>query len=253
MSKESLEQYKKKLPDLPANLKTPRHVAIVMDGNGRWATKRGLSVDSGHQAGAEALRKVLYIMGKWHIKYLTVFAFSTENWGRKQQEIDALMTLMAYYLENYLDDLIKNNVRLKIIGDLSKLDKSLQEKIRKAVEKTAKNYKSTFLVALNYGARQEILRAAKQLAKDYKAGKIDISSTTEAYFSSLLYTADVPDPDLFIRSSGEYRMSNFLLWQNAYTELFFTSTLWPDFSHKELLEAIESYNKRERRYGKRFL
>lgn len=251
MSKVSFEEYKKTLPDLPLGLKIPEHLAIVMDGNGRWAKEKGLPVEMGHQAGAKALRKMLYVIEKWSIKYLTVFAFSTENWKRERKEVEALMALMKYYLENYLPDLVEKKVRLKVIGNVSQLDSALQEKIKYAEIKTKEDYKSTLVVALNYGARQEILMAAKKLAKEYKEKKIDLPAINEEDFSALLYTAEIPDPDLFIRSSGEFRMSNFLLWQNAYAELFFTSTLWPDFSHEDLLEAIKSYNKRERRYGER--
>ncbi len=250
MSK-TLQDYRKEIPELEIGLNVPKHIAIVMDGNGRWAKKQDLSVIEGHKAGAEALRKLLCVVEKWNIKYLTVFAFSTENWHREKSEVEALMALIKYHLEDCLEDLLENNIRFKVIGDISKIDLGLQEKIKEIVEKTKNNSRATLIVALNYGARQEILMAAQKLVDKMKQEEYEGKNITEKDFSALLYTANIPDPDLFIRSSGECRMSNFLLWQSAYTELFFTPTLWPDFDYTDLLKALKSYNKRERRYGKR--
>lgn len=229
--------------------KMPEHVAIILDGNGRWAKKRMLPRNVGHAQGSKAVEQICEDAHDLGIKYLTVYAFSTENWKRPKEEVDALMKLLDKYLKNCIERSNKNNMRVRVLGDISALDEGLQKKIVELEEKSKNNTGLNFQVALNYGSRDEILRAVKKVAADCKEGKISIEDIDEMYFEKGLDTADIPDPDLLIRTSGEQRLSNFLLWQLAYSEFYFTDVLWPDFNKKELIKAIEHYNKRDRRFG----
>ena len=227
----------------------PTHIAIVMDGNGRWAKKRGLPRTAGHAVGSETFRKIANYAKSIGLKYLTVYAFSTENWKRSEEEINAIMTLLEKYLREAIRDMDKNRVRFCFFGDLSRLSPELQQEARETVERS-KNYEGVQVnFCLNYGARDEIVRAAKAFAQKCADGEAKPEDLTEEGFSDLLYSAGVPDPDLIIRPSGEVRTSNFLLWQSAYSEYYFCDTLWPDFTEKDLEKAIESYNHRNRRYG----
>ena len=228
----------------------PSHIAIIMDGNGRWAKKRFLNKRAGHKAGAEALRKLSRECEKIGIKHLTVYAFSTENWKRSEDEVSSLMDLLKNYIQQYIDDVDKHNMRLTVIGDCSLLDKELNEKII-FLEETTKNKTGLRLnIALNYGSRDEIVRATKKLCQEVKQG-LDIESIDEKMFSEFLDTRGIPEPELLIRTSGELRISNFLLWQLAYTEFFFSDRLWPDFTINDLLEAVATYQSRDRRFGGR--
>lgn len=225
------------------------HIAIIMDGNGRWAKNRGLPKALGHKYGAEAARKVVIACLKRKIPYLTLYTFSSENRNRNKEEVSDLMKLLKYYLSNELSMLIKYGVKLKVIGDLSLLPEDIVELINQCEEKTSNNSKLYLQLALSYGAREEIINAQKKLFSDLLCGKIKMQDVDSDLFENYLYTAKVPDPDLFIRTSGEYRVSNFLLWQIAYTEFYFSKVLWPDFSARHLDRAIVNYLKRERRYG----
>ena len=227
----------------------PEHIAIIMDGNGRWAHKRGLPRSFGHRQGAEALRRIVKAAGDLGVKYLTVYAFSTENWSRPEDEITALMGLISEYISKYGEMFVKNNIRVRVIGDTEKLDANASVKVSELISKTEANTGLNFTIAWNYGGRSEIIRAVKKIAFACKESGLDIQAVDEKVFSDNLYTAGTPDPDLLIRTSGEMRISNFLLWQAAYSEFFITDTLWPDFKKKDLLEAIESYSKRQRRFG----
>lgn len=230
------------------NINYPEHVAIIMDGNGRWAKKRFLPRIAGHKAGVESLRKIIEETGDLGIKYLTVYAFSTENWKRPEEEVSGLMSLLVTYIENELSNLHNNGVRLRILGDITALPSLVRKKVEMALEKTAGNTKLTLNIALNYGGRDEIIRAIKNMYDDIESNKsIDI---TEELFSDYLYTKDIPDPDFVIRTSGEIRISNFLLWQIAYSEMYFTDVLWPDFSIKEYHKALDVFKKRSRRFGR---
>ena len=227
----------------------PTHIAIIMDGNGRWAKKRGLPRTAGHKVGAEAFRTIANYAKSIGLRYLTVYAFSTENWKRSEEEVDAIMDLLARYLREAIRDMDKNRVRFCFFGDLSRLSPQLQQEAREAVERS-KGYEGVQVnFCLNYGARDEILRAARTFAQACAEGRAKPEDLTEAGFSNLLYSAGVPDPDLIIRPSGEIRTSNFLLWQSAYSEYYFTDTLWPDFSPADLDRAIDAYQHRSRRYG----
>jgi len=228
----------------------PAHIAIIMDGNGRWARERGSHRIFGHQNGITAVTEAVEGTGELGIKYLTLYAFSKENWCRPQEEIDALMQLMVSTINSETETLIKNNVRLKVIGDLNSLPGYIVEKLREVIERTRKNDGLNLIVALSYGARWEIADAARRLAEDVISGNIPKEKIDENLFSSYLATKGIPDPELLIRTSGEYRLSNFLLWQMAYTEMYFTPTLWPDFRKEHLYEAIINFQKRERRFGK---
>jgi undecaprenyl diphosphate synthase len=237
-------------PSPAANLQPlPRHIAIIMDGNGRWAKSRGLPRTAGHKKGADALKRVLDACRDARIEYLTVYAFSSENWKRPDEEIKDLMQLLRHYLKNELPELHKNNIRLRFIGDFSKLDADIQTGMRDAMQLTEKNTAFNFTVALSYGARQEIVRAMRKLAADVKAGKTAPESIDENTVAGALDTHDLPEPDLLIRTGGEHRISNFLLWQSAYTEFYFTPALWPDFDVAHFNDALAEYAKRERRYG----
>lgn len=227
----------------------PKHVAIILDGNGRWAKKRGLPRNAGHMQGSKVVEKICKEAYNMGIEYLTVYAFSTENWARPKEEVTALMKLLNTYLKDCLKTSKKNNMRVHVIGDIEPLQKELKEKIIELEEVSKNNTGLNFQVALNYGSRDEILRAVKSMMSDYNENKLTIDDIDETCFSSYLDTKDIPDPDLLIRTSGEQRLSNYLLWQLAYTEFYFTDTLWPDFNKGELKKAIEYYNNRERRYG----
>lgn len=229
----------------------PRHVAIIMDGNGRWAAKRGLPRVAGHRAGAEAVRATLKAAAKAGIEVLTLYAFSSENWRRSDEEVSDLKGLLGYYLEKELDELTREGVKLRLIGDLSAFGAQLVERLERAVERTAANERLTLVIALNYGARGEIARAARQLAVKVGTGEIEPTAIDETMVGSELMTADLPELDLMIRTSGEKRLSNFLLWQSAYAELIFVDTLWPDFGEEALTLALDEYAGRQRRFGGR--
>lgn len=227
-----------------------RHIAIIMDGNGRWAKKRGMPRTFGHKKGAENVVKITRAMKESGVKYLTLYAFSTENWQRSKDEVDALMQLLNEYLDKELKEIMDNNVRIVFIGERYMLSDSIQAKMTFLEKESEKNTDLTLCIALSYGSRQEILSAVKKIAVKVKEGSMDISQITQDAFSEELYTKEIPDPDVLIRTSGEQRISNYLLWQSAYTELFFTNTLWPDFGKDELWDIINKFNQRERRYGK---
>jgi len=229
----------------------PRHVAIIMDGNGRWATKRGLPRVAGHRAGAEAVRTTLKAAAKAGVEVLTLYAFSSENWRRSEEEVSDLKGLLGYYLERELDELDRQGVRLQLIGDHQAFGPQLVERLERAVKRTAANDRLTLVVALSYGARSEITSAARKLADRAKAGDLDPSAIDETLCASQLTTAGLPELDLMIRTSGEKRLSNFLLWQAAYAELIFTDTLWPDFNEDALKAALEEFAGRQRRFGGR--
>ena len=227
----------------------PQHIAIIMDGNGRWAQKHALGRIVGHQKGAEAVRSTVTTCREIGIKYLTLYAFSVENWIRPAQEVEALMSLLQTYLRTELKEMLDQGICLTTIGNIEALKGPIKETLLEAMEMTAHNKGMVLNLALSYGGRDEIIMAVKGLIRDIGNGKIKDENVTKALFSSYLYTAGLPDPDLLIRTSGEYRLSNFLLWQMAYTEFYFTDVLWPDFGRDDLLEAIVSYQRRERRYG----
>ena len=227
----------------------PRHVAIIMDGNGRWATSRGLPRIAGHRQGAKVVRPIVEAAAEAGVEYLTMFAFSAENWMRPADEVDELMGLLKLYLRSQIADLHQNGVRLRVIGDRSKLSKDINELITHAETLTDDNKRITLFMALNYGSRQEIAQAVRKIAGDVQAGTTSLDAIDEATISAALYTAGAPDPDLLIRTSGEKRISNFLLWQFAYTEMVFVDTLWPDFSATEFANALQEYQRRDRRFG----
>jgi undecaprenyl diphosphate synthase len=229
----------------------PRHVAIIMDGNGRWAAKRGLPRAAGHRAGAEAVRKTLQAAAKAGVEVLTLYAFSSENWRRSEEEVTDLKGLLGYYVEKELDTLHREGVRLKLIGDPTAFGPQLMERLDRAVERTAGNNRLTLVVALNYGARTEIAAAARKLAKEAAAGKRDANAIDEQAVADALDTAGLPELDLLIRTSGEVRLSNFLLWQAAYAELLFVDTLWPDFDEAAFQAALDQFTGRQRRFGGR--
>jgi len=229
----------------------PRHVAIIMDGNGRWAQKKGLPRSVGHKRGAEAVREAIEGAVEAGVNYLTLYAFSAENWNRPADEVTDLMGLLKLYLSKEIKSLHKEGIRLCVIGDKSRLSPDILSRIDKAEQLTLQNTRLTLVIALSYGAREEILQAVQKLAQAAKEGAIDPADIDEETFSSALYTHDIPDPDLIIRTSGEQRLSNFLLWQCAYTEFLFVDTLWPDFDKAEFASAVDAYCLRERRYGVR--
>ena len=233
---------KKKSPEFD---KVPTHVAIIMDGNGRWATEKGLPRVSGHRAGTENLREVIEAAAEFGIQYLTIFAFSTENWTRPPEEVQGLMRIFRTMLDRELKNLHENGVQLRHLGCLDKIDQVLQEKVEEAIELTKDNQTLVLNVAFNYGGRDEILRAVKRMLAD----GLDPDAVDEKTFDDYLYTSQSPDPDLIIRTSGEFRLSNFLIWQGAYSEWLFTPTYWPDFGREDLLNALTAFNQRERRYG----
>lgn len=227
----------------------PQHIAIIMDGNGRWAKKRGLPRNAGHAAGAETFRKIASYCRTLGVKYLTVYAFSTENWRRSEEEIGGIMKLLYNYLQEALRDMEKHQVRLKFFGDLSRLSPDLK-KLCLDAEQRSQNFTDVQVnFCFNYGGRDEIVNAAKRFAQDVASGLKDPATLTEDMFSGYLYSANIPDPELIIRPSGEMRISNFLLWQSAYSEFVYMDVLWPDFTPKDLDEAIEQYHRRSRRFG----
>lgn len=227
----------------------PRHVAVIMDGNGRWAMARGLPRTAGHRKGVESVRHVIEGARELGIEYLTLFGFSSENWRRPEGEVLDLMHLLRFYLRSEIAELHRNGIRLKVIGDRARLSRDIQTMIGNAEELTAGNKALHLTIALSYGGRQEIVGAALRLAEDVKAGRVDPAGIGEEAFGGYLLTADLPDPDLLVRSSGEKRISNFLLWQCAYTEMVFVDTLWPDFTKRDLENAIEEFHRRVRRFG----
>ena len=226
----------------------PRHIAIILDGNGRWAKKRGLPRTAGHAVGAETFRKIATYCKDIGVEYLTVYAFSTENWRRPENEVSTIMKLLGKYLQEAIDTMERDHIRMKVLGDLEGLSPELREMVAKTDEISHHYEGFQANICLNYGGRDEILHAARRYAEDYAAGKIE-GALTEAGFASYLYSAGIPDPDLLIRPGGEVRISNFLLWQCAYAEFYFTDVLWPDFTPAELDKAIAVFNSRDRRYG----
>lgn len=230
--------------------KLPKHLAVIMDGNGRWAKQQGMARVFGHQNGVKAVRETSEASAELGIKYLTLYAFSTENWKRPAFEVNALMRLLVDTLSKEVQTLNENNIKLKAIGDLTKLPKNSYKALMKGIEDTKTNDRMTLTLALNYSSRWEILEAAKGLAKDAKNGNISVDDIDKKLFESYLTTSDYPDPELMIRTSGEHRISNYLLWQMAYTELYFTDVFWPDFRKQHLYEALIDYQSRERRFGK---
>ena len=227
----------------------PRHIAIIMDGNGRWAKQHALGRIRGHKKGAQAVRTSVTACREIGIQYLTLFAFSSENWGRPNEEISALMSLLEDYLDAETPTLQKQEIRLTTIGDIDRLYPQVKEKLQHVKKLTERNDKMVLNLALSYGSRDEIIFALKKMVADSQEGKLDVNAIDKDTVGSYLYTHNMPDPDLLIRTSGEYRISNFLLWQMAYTELYFTDVLWPDFNKETLLKAISVYQKRERRFG----
>ena len=227
----------------------PRHVAVIMDGNGRWAERRGLDRVQGHRAGIEAVRATVRAAHELGVRFLTLYAFSTENWSRPKGEVDALMGLLEHYLDAELDELDRNGIRLRAIGRLDRLPEVARAKLEAALERTRDNSEMTVVFALSYGGRTEIADAARKLARDVEQGKLDPEQIDEKTFGAYLYDPEIPDPDLLIRTGGEARVSNFLLWQIAYTELHVTEVMWPEFRKSHLVEAIYAFQQRERRYG----
>lgn len=237
---------------IPSNIKMesiPKHIAIIMDGNGRWATERMLPRNLGHRAGVEALRDVIKTASNIGIKYLTLYAFSTENWKRPASEVSLLMKLLVEYLRKEIAELHDNNVKINVIGDILKLPAEAIEEIEKALQKTRNNEGLVVNIALNYGGRSELVHALKNITLKAKNNEIEIDDIDEDLIGSFLYTKDIPDPELMIRTSGEIRLSNFLLWQCAYSEFYFTDIYWPDFRGEDLLMAIADYQNRKRRFG----
>jgi undecaprenyl diphosphate synthase len=228
----------------------PAHVAIIMDGNGRWARQRGLDRIFGHREGVNAVREIIECAAELGIKYLTLYAFSKENWSRPDDEITGLMGIMVQSLNNETDTLIKNNIRLKVIGDVDSLAEDVKTRLFETIKLTSATTGLTLVIAISYSSRWEITDAARRLASDVISGKLEIMAIEESEFEKYLSTCGIPDPELMIRTSGELRVSNFLLWQLAYTELYFTETLWPDFGKEEFYKAITEFQKRERRFGK---
>lgn len=228
----------------------PKHIAVIMDGNGRWAKKKGNQRIFGHKNGVKAVHDSVEGAAELGIKFLTLYAFSTENWNRPKQEVDALMSLLIATINSETDTLIKNNIRLLTIGNIDGLPKKVRENLNELINKTSQNTGLSLVLALNYSARWEIVNAVKEIIKENNNTSIDINSIDNEFFEGFLNTKNIPDPDLLIRTSGEYRISNFLIWQIAYSELYFTETLWPDFRRENLHEAIIDYQKRERRFGK---
>ena len=227
----------------------PQHVAIILDGNGRWAKSKGMPRNYGHIEGAKTVEKICEEAWKMGIKYLTVYAFSTENWKRPKEEVDALMKLLRNYMKNCLKTASKNNMVVRVIGDKTGLDEDIREKIEELEKVSSTNTGLHFQIAINYGSRDEIVRSVRKVMEDVKAGKIEADQMDEAMFDSYLDTAGIPSPDLLIRTSGEQRLSNFLMWQLAYTEFYFTEVPWPAFTKDDLEKAIEKYNSRDRRFG----
>ena len=227
----------------------PQHIAIILDGNGRWAKKKGMPRNYGHTQGSKNVERICEDAYKMGVKYLTVYAFSTENWKRPKDEVDALMNLLRNYMKTCLKTAEKNRMRVRVIGDKTALDDDIRRRIAELEEATKNNDGLCFQIALNYGSRDEMIRAMKKMSADCANGKVNPEEITEELFESYLDTHDIPDPDLMIRTSGEQRLSNYLLWQLAYSEFYFTDVLWPDFTKEDLTKAIEYYNGRDRRFG----
>jgi undecaprenyl diphosphate synthase len=241
------------LQELPADLereRLPRHVAVIMDGNGRWAKQRGLPRIMGHRRGVDALKDILRCCKDWGIQALTAYAFSTENWGRPTEEVDFLMALFERVLRQELREMMEEDVQIRFVGNLNALPRSLQKEIQYSMEQTRQNRSIQFTVATNYGGRQEIIQACRSIATQVQQGLLQPDEIDEALFEHHLYTAGISDLDLMIRTSGEMRISNFLLWQVAYAELYVTETLWPDFNRTEFHQALSAYQRRDRRFGK---
>jgi undecaprenyl diphosphate synthase len=232
-----------------AKISLPRHVAIIMDGNGRWAKQRSLPRVEGHRQGAESARTIIRTSGELGIKYLTLYAFSAENWNRPKDEVDALMKYLIHYLKTETPELNKNNVRLEVIGQIYRLPENVQEHLKKSIQILSKNNGLTLVMALSYGSRIEIVDAVRHISEEAKQGKLEPADITEEVISQHLWTRNIPDPDLLIRTSGEMRVSNFLLWQISYAELVITPTLWPDFRKPQFFAALEEYAQRHRRFG----
>ncbi|HAX52242.1 isoprenyl transferase [Muricomes intestini] len=230
-------------------MKVPQHVAIILDGNGRWARSKGMPRNYGHAQGSKNVEKICEEAWRMGIKYLTVYAFSTENWNRPQDEVDALMKLLRNYMKTSLKTAEKNDMKVRVIGDIAALDEDIKSRIAELEEASKNNNGLNFTIAINYGSRDEMIRAIKKLVRDCVDGKVSPEDINEVLYEGYLDTHAIPDPDLLIRTSGELRLSNYLLWQLAYTEFYFTDVLWPDFTKKELEKAIEQYNSRDRRFG----
>ncbi|MBR4713862.1 MAG: isoprenyl transferase [Paludibacteraceae bacterium] len=228
----------------------PQHVAIIMDGNGRWAKSKGLDRIFGHREGVDSVDKVMEAASDLGVKYITLYAFSTENWNRPEMEVNALMEILSEALKKYIEKISKNNVRLMVIGDKSRLSKVTLSNLSEAEKMTEKNTGLTMVLAISYSSRWEILEATKRIASEVKSGALSVDEIDEQLFSNRLATAGIPDPDLLIRTSGELRISNFLMWQLSYSELYFTPVSWPEFKKEQFFEAIIDYQKRERRFGK---
>lgn len=228
----------------------PRHIAIIMDGNGRWAQNHSLGRIAGHRKGAESVRSVVESCRRIGIPFLTLYAFSSENWSRPETEVKALMTLLEKYLKTEARVMMKNNIRLLTIGDTEALPSKVRAVLEDTIRQTTANTAMTLILALNYGSQDEILGAVRRLVDEARRGSVEAADITQERFSNYLHTKGIPDPDLLIRTSGEFRLSNFLMWQMAYTEFYFTDTLWPDFREEQLIEAILEYQRRERRFGK---
>ncbi|MCI9488616.1 MAG: isoprenyl transferase [Dorea sp.] len=227
----------------------PQHVAIILDGNGRWAKSKGMPRNYGHAQGSKNVERICEDAFRMGVKYLTVYAFSTENWSRPKDEVDALMKLLRNYMKTCLKTAAKNDMKIRVIGDISKLDADIRSRIAELEEATKGNGGLNFQIAINYGSRDELVRAVRHLSRDVKEGRLDPDEIDERRIERYLDTHDIPDPDLLIRTSGEQRLSNYLLWQLAYTEFYFTDVPWPDFTKEELVRAIEHYNARDRRFG----
>lgn len=230
-------------------MNVPQHIAIILDGNGRWAKAKGMPRNYGHAQGSKNVERICEEAYKMGVKYLTVYAFSTENWSRPKEEVDALMKLLRNYMKTCLKTAAKNRMKVRVLGDKARLDKDIRTRIDELEKATVDNDGLNFQIALNYGSRDEMIRAMKKMVADCKNGKLEVEDISEKVFETYLDTHDIPDPDLLIRTSGELRLSNYLLWQLAYTEFYFTDVLWPDFTKQELEKAILHYNNRDRRFG----
>ena len=234
-----------------SNFPEVKHVAIIMDGNGRWAKKHDLPRVEGHKKGADTVEKLLNYVYNYGVKYVTLYAFSTENWKRSEEEVNALMSLLSFFLQEKKQTMLDNKIRLCVTGRIDGLPKEVADSLRDVIAETAKSYEYTLVLALNYGGRAELVDAAKKFAKECISGKISPDSLDESTFKQYLYLPDVPDPEIMIRTSGELRLSNFLLWELSYSEIFVTDTLWPDFSEEEFRTILEKFGKRDRRFGGR--